>query len=90
MLAHNPDGVLAFRDELISLLKHLDDARNASARGFYLTAWNGTIHILPSTASFGVPRHIRRRPLVFRPLGRRSPAGWPNTCVAPEALATTA
>jgi hypothetical protein len=42
VLAHNPDGVLAFRDELVSLLKHLDDERNASARGFYLTAWNGT------------------------------------------------
>lgn len=41
-LAHNPDGILAFRDELISLLKYLDDERNASARGFYLTAWNGT------------------------------------------------
>jgi hypothetical protein len=41
-LAHNPEGVLAFRDELVSLLKHLDDERNASARGFYLTAWNGT------------------------------------------------
>ena len=41
-LAHNPDGVLAFRDELVSLLKYLDDERNASARSFYLTAWNGT------------------------------------------------
>ncbi|WP_296707184.1 DUF3987 domain-containing protein [Rhodoblastus sp.] len=41
-MAHNPDGVLAFRDELISLLKYLDDERNSSARGFYLTAWNGT------------------------------------------------
>jgi putative DNA primase/helicase len=41
-LAHNPNGVLAFRDELISLLKSLDDERNVSARGFYLQAWNGT------------------------------------------------
>ncbi len=41
-MAHNPDGVLAFRDELVSLLKSLDDERNASARGFYLTGWNGT------------------------------------------------
>jgi putative DNA primase/helicase len=41
-MAHNPEGVLAFRDELVSLLKHLDDERNASARGFYLQAWNGT------------------------------------------------
>lgn len=41
-LAHNPDGVLAFRDELVSLLKSLDDERNAAARGFYLQAWMGT------------------------------------------------
>jgi hypothetical protein len=40
-MAHNPNGVLAFRDELVSLLKTLDDERNAAARGFFLTGWNG-------------------------------------------------
>lgn len=42
ILAHNPAGVLAFRDELVSLLKSLDQEQNAGARGFYLSAWNGT------------------------------------------------
>lgn len=42
ILADNPNGVLAFRDELVSLLKTLDQEDNASARGFFLTAWNGT------------------------------------------------
>ena len=42
ILEANPNGVLAFRDELISLLKTLDREENAAARGFFLTAWNGT------------------------------------------------
>lgn len=42
ILADNPNGVLAFRDELVSLLKTLDREDHAAARGFFLTAWNGT------------------------------------------------
>lgn len=42
LLASNPNGVLAFRDELISLLRTLDREEQAAARGFYLSAWNGT------------------------------------------------
>ena len=42
ILAANPQGTLAFRDELVSLLKTLDREEHAGARGFYLTAWNGT------------------------------------------------
>jgi putative DNA primase/helicase len=42
VLADNPNGVLGFRDELVSLLKTLDREDNAAARGFYLSAWNGT------------------------------------------------
>ncbi len=41
ILAANPNGVLAFRDELVSLLKTLDRDESAAARGFFLTAWNG-------------------------------------------------
>jgi hypothetical protein len=33
---------LAFRDELVSLLKTLDREEYAAARGFFLSAWNGT------------------------------------------------
>jgi len=41
ILCENPNGVLAFRDELVSLLKPLDRDENAAARGFFLAAWNG-------------------------------------------------
>jgi putative DNA primase/helicase len=43
ILAQNPNGVLAHRDELVSLLKTLDREEYAGARGFFLTAWNGTM-----------------------------------------------
>jgi hypothetical protein len=42
ILADNPNGTLAFRDELVSLLKYLDREEQVSARGFFLTARNGT------------------------------------------------
>jgi putative DNA primase/helicase len=37
----NHNGLLVFRDELVSLLKALDREDSAEARGFYLTGWNG-------------------------------------------------
>jgi Protein of unknown function (DUF3987) len=52
IMADNPNGVLAFRDELVSLLKGLDREEQAAARGFFLTAWNGT-------ASYTFDRIIR-------------------------------
>jgi len=42
ILADNPNGVLAFRDELVSLLKTLDREEHVAARGFFLSAWNGS------------------------------------------------
>jgi hypothetical protein len=42
ILADNPNGTLAFRDELVSLLRTLDREEQVSARGFFMTAWNGT------------------------------------------------
>jgi hypothetical protein len=42
VMADNPNGVMAFRDELVSMLKPLDREENAPARGFFLSAWNGT------------------------------------------------
>ena len=51
-MADNPNGVLAFRDELVSLLKGLDREEQSAARGFFLTAWNGT-------ASYKFDRIIR-------------------------------
>jgi Protein of unknown function (DUF3987) len=43
VLAANPNGVLTFRDELVSLLKTLDREEYAAARGFFLSAWSGTM-----------------------------------------------
>jgi hypothetical protein len=37
----NPQGVGVYRDELVSLLRGLDREGQESARGFYLTGWNG-------------------------------------------------
>jgi Protein of unknown function (DUF3987) len=42
ILLSNPRGLLVVRDELVSLLKTLDSEDEASARGFYLSGWNGT------------------------------------------------
>ena len=42
MMQGNPDGILVHRDELISLLKHLDKEEQCNARSFYMTAWNGS------------------------------------------------
>jgi len=42
LLIDNPSGILVERDELISLLAHLDREEQAVARGFYLSGWSGT------------------------------------------------
>ena len=42
ILRFNPNGTLAYRDELVGLLKSLDKEGNEGARGFFLSAWNGT------------------------------------------------
>ena len=41
LLIGNPNGILVERDELISLLQHLDRDDQANARGFYLSGWSG-------------------------------------------------
>jgi putative DNA primase/helicase len=41
LLQQNPNGLMVFRDELVSLLDNLDQEENASERGFYLTGWAG-------------------------------------------------
>lgn len=40
--SENPNGVMNHRDEMYSLFKYLDQEQNSSARGFFLTGWNGT------------------------------------------------
>jgi putative DNA primase/helicase len=41
LLRQNQNGLLVYRDEIVSLLRSLDREDQAEARGFYLTAWNG-------------------------------------------------
>ena len=41
LLQQNPNGLLVFRDELVSLLENLDQEEHATQRGLYLTGWNG-------------------------------------------------
>lgn len=40
--AANPQGVIVHRDELLSLFADLDREERASARGFFLSGWNGS------------------------------------------------
>jgi putative DNA primase/helicase len=42
LLIANPIGILIERDEIVSLLRHLDRDDQAVARGFYLSGWSGT------------------------------------------------
>jgi putative DNA primase/helicase len=41
LLQQNSNGLLVFRDELVSLLDSLDQEDHVSQRGFYLTGWAG-------------------------------------------------
>ncbi len=41
ILAENPSGTLAYRDELVGLLRSLEKEGREDARAFYLEAWNG-------------------------------------------------
>ena len=59
LLRQNPDGLLAFRDELVSLLKSLDREESAEARGFYLTGWNGNSAYTFDRIGRGMNLHIR-------------------------------
>ncbi len=45
LLRHNPNGLLVFRDELVSLLKRLDQDEYAGERGFYLQGWSGGSYV---------------------------------------------
>jgi putative DNA primase/helicase len=42
LLIGNPTGILVERDELVSLLQHLDRDEQCVAKGFYLSGWGGS------------------------------------------------
>jgi putative DNA primase/helicase len=58
LLQQNPNGLLVFRDELVSLLDNLDREENASERGFYLTGWNGDSSYTFDRIARGLHLHI--------------------------------
>jgi len=58
LLQQNSNGLLVFRDELVSLLDYLDQEENASERGFYLTAWAGNSSYTFDRIGRGLHLHI--------------------------------
>jgi putative DNA primase/helicase len=58
LLRQNPNGLLVYRDELVSLLKGLDREDQAEGRGFYLTAWNGDTPYTFDRIGRGLNLHI--------------------------------
>lgn len=58
LLRQNPNGLLVYRDEAVSLLKSLDREDNADARGFYLTGWGGNSAYTFDRIGRGLNLHI--------------------------------
>ena len=58
LLRHNPNGLLVYRDELVSLLRALDQEENAEARAFYLTGWNGDSSYTVDRIGRGMNLHV--------------------------------
>jgi hypothetical protein len=71
LLASNPTGLLVERDELVSLLKHLDREDQSVARGFYLSGWSGT---QPYTFDRITRGHIHVEAVCIGVLGNTQPA----------------
>ena len=71
LIASNPTGMLIERDELVSLLRHLDRNDQAVARGFFLTGWSGTQPYTLDRISRGT-RHIEA--VCISVLGNSQPA----------------
>src|SRR4029453_12667047 len=71
LIASNPTGMLVERDELVSLLRHLDRNDQAVARGFFLTGWSGTQPYTLDRISRGT-RHIEA--VCISVLGNSQPA----------------
>ena len=69
----NPNGVMIFRDELVSMLQPLDRSENATARGFYLAAWNGTDSYTFDRIGRGT---VRVSACCLSILGATQPARW--------------
>jgi hypothetical protein len=82
LIADNPTGMLVERDELVSLLRHLDRNDQAVARGFFLTGWSGTQPYTLDRISRGT-RHIEA--VCISVLGNSQLRALRNTSNAPTA-----
>jgi uncharacterized protein DUF3987 len=71
LLIANPAGILVERDELVSLLRHLDRDEQAVARGFYLSGWSGT---QPYTFDRIIRGHRHIEAVCISVLGNTQPA----------------
>lgn len=67
----NPQGICAYRDELVALLKSLDREGQESARGFYLTGWNGNSS--HTSDRIGRGRNLRADAVCLSMLGSTQP-----------------
>jgi len=72
LLRHNPNGLLVHRDELVSLLRALDQEENAEARSFYLTGWNGDSSYTSDRIARGLNLHVEA--ICLSMLGSTQPA----------------
>lgn len=58
LLRQNTNGLLVYRDEIVSLLKSLDREGQEEGRGFYLTSWNGDSSYTFDRIGRGLNLHI--------------------------------
>jgi hypothetical protein len=70
LLMDNPNGLLLERDELCSLLQHLDREEQAQARSFFMTGWSGS-H--PYTFDRIIRGHIHIEAVCLSVLGNTQP-----------------
>ena len=71
LLKDNPTGILVERDELISLLRHLDHEDQVNARGFFLSGASGQMSYSFDRIGRG---HIHLEAVCFSVLGGTQPA----------------
>src|SRR5262249_9544561 len=71
LLMSNPAGLLIERDELVSLLQHLDREEQCVARSFYLSGWSGK---QPYTFDRITRGHIHLEAVCISVLGNTQPS----------------
>jgi Protein of unknown function (DUF3987) len=71
LLINNPAGLLLERDELVSLLRHLDREEQTVARGFYMSGWDGK---QPYTFDRITRGHLHIEAVCISILGNTQPA----------------